>query len=237
MQMVHHAARRSPFGTHLVVRMGLRQRIYAIRPAAAQHVVELAVLPDARVINLMRPAEFVVVDIGDDRLARNRFPVEQQRIARHGHHQPRLALVPVVGGNHPVRFDKTRPRKAVLLGVGIDRIGQVTPVHQVAADGMPPVHPPLVRIALVEQVPVALPETQAIWVVKPILRCAEVIERPVAVLRLGGAGGGEALEQDVSLQLLLLGGGVGAEMLAGSAGFQSGGSGGWGRWCGGGSVC
>jgi hypothetical protein len=181
IQMIHHPTGCQVFEAHLVVSVGFGERIDAVSPSPAQYVVEVAVLPDAGIVDLVRSAEFVIVDVGDHRLTRDGLPIEQKRIVGYGHHQARRALVTIIGGDHPILLYEARARKTVLFGVGVDGVGQIPPVDEILADRVTPVDPPLIGRALIEEVPLPLPVAQTIWIVQPIFWRAEVIEWAVAI--------------------------------------------------------
>ena len=168
--------------------------------AARDRVVGIALLPDTRVVDEVdrtgrrrgaahagqrlvpggvRPDR---ARVGDDRGPRDLLPIQQQRIARHGHHV--AELVAVIHRDHAIGLHQRRARPAGFLGARRDRVGQVAPVDQVVADHVPPMRPRVGgRKRLVEEVPPPLPEAQPVGVVEPALRAHEVVERPV---RVGG---------------------------------------------------
>ncbi len=171
--------------------------------AAAQRVVPAALLPDARVEDAVGKRPAIRACHGNDRLAGELLPVEQQRIARGGHHGAGLGAV--VAGDDPVVLDQGRARIAAPFGIGIDRVGEVAPVDQVVAHRVAPVLARILRrVALVEQVPAALPAAQAVGIVQPVLRADEVVPGHVPVTGELPAGGAKALQQRVGGQLRFL---------------------------------
>ena len=185
--------------------------------AAGERVVPAALLPDARVEDGVGKRRVIRSGQGNDRLAGDLLPVEQQRIARGSHHGAGLGAV--VAGDDAVVLHQGRARKAAPFGVGIDRVGKVAPVDQIVTHGVAPVLPRILRrVALVEQVPAALPAAQAVGIVQPVLGAQEVVPRHVPVASELPAGGAKALQQRVGGKLPLLSGKRVGEREAGNGG-------------------
>ena len=157
--------------------------------ASGEGVVDAVALPDTGVEDRVLPGRAVVFRNGDDRLARDLLPVEEELVAGDGDHVANLC--PVVDGYDPVVLDEGPAGEAALLRVGVDGIRQVAPADEVVADGVPPVGPGVFRwVALVEEVPASLPEAEPVGVVQSVLGTDEVVQRAVGVAlhRLSGCG-------------------------------------------------
>ena len=78
-------------------------------------------------------------------------------------------------------------------------------MDEVVADGVSPVHPwVLRRVALVEEVPSTLPETEAVGVVQRVFRVDVVVDRPVRIAFLRLSRRDHPLQQGVFRELRLL---------------------------------
>ncbi len=171
--------------------------------AAREGVVDAVLLPDAGVEHRVLARRAVVVRDGDDRLAGDLLPVEQEGVAGDGDHVADLR--PVVDRYHPVVLGEGTAGEAALLRVGVYCIGQVAPVDQVVADRVPPVRAGVFRrVALVEEVPAALPEAEPVGVVQGVLGAYEVVQRAVGVALHRPSGRGHALDHRVLAKLGLL---------------------------------
>ena len=166
------------------------------RPAG-ERIVKAILLPDAGVKNVRGGRE------GDDSLPGHFLPVQEQRIVRDSDHVADLRAV--VDGDHAVVFNQRRAGKAAVFWVGVNGIRQVAPVNQIVADGMSPMLAAVFwRVALIEEMPQALPEAQAVRVIECAFRADEMVKRPVRVAGEGAPRLAEALQQRVASQLRLL---------------------------------
>ena len=105
----------------------------------------------------------------------------------------------------PVVLDEGRAREAALLRVGVDGVWKVAPVNEIIAYGVSPVLPGVIRrIALVEQVPATLPETEAVGVVQRVFGVDVVVHRPMWVAFLRFSRRDHPLKKRVFRELRLL---------------------------------
>ena len=92
----------------------------------------------------------------------------------------------VVHGDHPVLFHQRGSGEALVFGIRVDAVGQVTPMDQVGRDGVAPVlSRNLGWVGLVEQVPIPLPITEAVGVVEPRFRVDVMIGGAMPVAGIG----------------------------------------------------
>ena len=153
---------------------GARQR------TARKRVIHPVFFPDARVKHPVGRNRSIGVHHRNHGLARHLFPVQQQRIAGHRNHIAHLR--PVIHRNHAVFLHKRGAGKALLFRIGINGIGQIPPVNQILAHGMPPVLAWILRrIPLIEKVPASLPETKPVRIVQRVLRIDIMVNRPVRI--------------------------------------------------------
>ena len=109
------------------------------------------------------------------------LPVQQQRIVGHGDHIADLGAV--VHRDDPVLFDKRGTGITFIFRAGIQGVGQVLPMNQVVADGVPPVLARVFRrIGLIKKMPAALPEAQTVGIVEHVFRVDVVINGPIGVV-------------------------------------------------------
>ncbi len=89
----------------------------------------------------------------------------------------------MIKGYYFVIINIGRSTKACPLRSRIDGQGKVLPMDEVLADGMAPMLTgEFRRIGLVEQVPVALPETEPIGVIQAAFRIYIMINGPVRII-------------------------------------------------------
>ncbi len=188
----------------------MEKRVRALLPArsgwqraAGKRVVDLALLPDARIED--RVGEVRVVGAGhrDDRPVAELLPVQKQGIARDGDHRARLRAV--VDRDDAVVLDERAPGEATVLRARVDRVGEVAPAHEVVADRVAPVLSRVLgRVGLVEEMPATLPAAEAVRIVERALRADEVERRAEAVVRVGAAARREPPDEGVLRQLAFL---------------------------------
>ena len=172
-----------------------------------KRIVVIPLPPDARIENPVRQA-LALLGHRDHRTTGHLGPIEQQRIARGGHHVPRLR--PVVHGDDAVLLDQGGPREAAVLRIGIDAVRQVPPVDEIVTHGVAPMLARVLRrIRLVEEVPAPLPETEPVGVVQHGLRVDVVVDRPMPIASQPGSRAGQPFDHRVPVEgSLLLGKGL-----------------------------
>lgn len=145
----------------------------------------------------------VIAANGDDRAVAKLFPIEQERIGRDGNHVADLGAV--VHGDDAVVFHQGCAGIAAFLWVGINGIGQISPMDQIITDGMSPMLTRIFgRVGLVKQMPASLPEADTVGVVQRAFRIDIMIEWSVRILRETLPRFAKALQEWIDSELLAL---------------------------------
>ena len=142
--------------------------------------------------------------LGNDCLAGEFFPIQQERIPGNGDHVAHADAV--INRDHAIGFNKRRTGKAHVLGIGMNRMGQIAPVNQIGADRVAPMGAGrLFRwVGLIKEMPVALPEAEAIGIIQAAFRTDKVIQRAVRIARQSLSRLLKAFQQGIRRQLGLL---------------------------------
>ena len=149
--------------------------------AARKRIVTVAFFPDAGVKDGVGMRRLALAGKWNDRAVGDLLPIQQQRIMRDSDHIADFRAV--IHGDHAVIFSQRRTRKTAFFGMRIDGIGQILPVNQVIADGMPPVLARVFgRISLIEQMPASLPKAKPIGVVQGAFGIHIMIKRTMRVI-------------------------------------------------------
>ncbi len=182
--------------------------------AARQRVVAVVLVPDAGVEDPVGTAVVPGFLQGDDGVAGDFLPIQQQRVRGDSGHIASPGAV--VKGDDAVLLGQGAAAVAAPLDARVQGQGQILPVDQVGTGGVAPVLAPVLgRIGLVKKVVAALPIAEPVGVVERALWIDVVILGPVRVARQSSSGGAQALHQGIGCQLPLLGGQIGGELAAG----------------------
>ena len=182
--------------------------------AARQRVVAVVLAPDAGVKDPVGTAVVPGFLQGDDGVAGDFLPIQQQRVGCDSGHIASPGAV--VKCDDAVLFGQGAAAVAAPLDARVQGQGHVLPVDQVGTGGVAPVLAPVLgRIGLVKKVVAALPIAEPVGVVERALWIDVVVLGPVRVACQSIPGGAQALQQGIGCQLPLLGGQIGGELAAG----------------------
>ena len=111
----------------------------------------------------------------------------------------------MVNGDNAIVFGQGRAGEALVFRIGVDGQGQISPVDEVVADGVPPVLSRVLRrIGLIEHVPASLPEAEAVGIVEPAFRIDVMVDWSMRLARLSSTRLVHPQQQRIRFELGLL---------------------------------